>query len=107
MIIKSLLILICVCIIGYYYNDYFFRVPKPDIKIRCSNDSNLTCTDKQTCCKSNNGWRCCYGINAVCCGDGKSCCAEGDVCDLKENVCRVKPIGHPKEQTDLHLSEEL
>jgi len=77
-------------IVGYYYNDHYFRKKANEPRHRCAIDSQATCTESQTCCRAKVGWRCCDGKNAVCCSDGLSCCSFGDVCDIENKTCKKK-----------------
>ena len=47
-------------------------VPCPDGK---------SCPDKDTCCRTKNGYGCCPSPNAVCCSDMIHCCPEGTTCN--------------------------
>ncbi len=100
-ILKVLLLIIAISLSGYYYNDYYFSKSKIEERYRCSNDSNETCAMHEKCCEGEVGWRCCYGRDAVCCGDKKSCCGNGEVCDLTNQYCLRRPEGHPEDKTDL------
>lgn len=55
----------------------------------CSIDcpDSSVCTDNQTCCLTNQGYRCCPYPNAVCCADKAHCCPFGFSCNLVTMMC--------------------
>ncbi|XP_068189747.1 progranulin-like isoform X2 [Antennarius striatus] len=53
--------------------------------ITCPDKSS--CSDSDTCCKTEQGYACCPHPNAVCCSDLKHCCPSGYNCNLYEEVC--------------------
>ena len=59
-----------------------------------SNDcgDSTSCLAGQTCCKSETGYGCCDGVDAVCCIDGLHCCPRGSTCDLVDNTCKLMAV---------------
>lgn len=47
-------------------------------------DTDYSCQNDFTCCKTNNNeWACCPYRNAVCCSKYDTCCRTGTVCSSK------------------------
>ncbi|KAF0033032.1 hypothetical protein F2P81_015322 [Scophthalmus maximus] len=62
-------------------------------------DSNTTCPDGSTCCKTKDGhWACCPLPQAVCCDDHEHCCPTGTTCDLTMLTCNGPAGATPMEQ---------
>ncbi|GCB69524.1 hypothetical protein scyTo_0008402 [Scyliorhinus torazame] len=52
---------------------------------------NMSCSERYTCCTSNNfGWGCCPLKDAVCCDDNY-CCPKDFKCDKVQKTC-IKPV---------------
>lgn len=57
--------------------------------IRCPDET--LCSDLETCCQTDHGYRCCPYPQAVCCPDRAHCCPPGYECNLVKQTC-VKPF---------------
>ena len=73
------MVLIFAGILGIAVCDFNLSKEDPSPNTVCP-DGSSQCPDKDTCCKTPNGWGCCPIQNAVCCDDLKHCCPEDYTC---------------------------
>lgn len=64
-------------------------------------DRRIKCRDQETCCFTQEGYRCCPYPNAVCCADQAHCCPFGYMCNQVSKMCvrqwDHRPLG-PREE---------
>uniref|UniRef100_A0A8C6UTU7 Granulins domain-containing protein n=1 Tax=Neogobius melanostomus TaxID=47308 RepID=A0A8C6UTU7_9GOBI len=58
-------------------------------------DGKIKCRSQDTCCLTDQGYKCCPYPNAVCCTDQAHCCPFGFMCDQTTQMCRRSWIHTP------------